>query len=211
MKPSTAALRKALAINPWFAALPTDVQERMVVCSTLLDLQSGAQLFRQGDMPSAWYGLVRGAVRLSTLRDDGKEHIMALMETGNWVGESALAVNQAYLNNATAEGSVQALALPREVFEALLDLPVFARAVVRLVTGRYRLLYGALGDTSLRSTRSRVAQRLVFLSTGDAAVPSQPRQTLRGSQESLAMMLGINRPRPTGEPQWPGPTGLCRP
>ncbi len=210
MKPSTAALCRSLAVNPWFAALPVSVQERMVSQSPLLSLQSGQPLFRQGDMPSAWYGLVQGAVRLSTLRDDGKEHIMALMETGNWVGESALAVNQPYLNNATAAGPTQALALPRAVFEELMDLPTFARAMVTLVTGRYRLMYGALGDTSLRSTRARVAQRLVLLSTGDVAVPSQPRQRLNVSQESLAMMLGITRQTLNGELQWLAGQGVVR-
>lgn len=133
-------MRETLAANPWFAALPWAVQEAMVARSAVLRLQTGEQLFRQGDMPRAWYGLLRGAVRLSTLRDDGKEHIMAVMGSGSWVGESALAVHQPYLNNATALGQVEALALPAEAFAALMELPAFAQAMVALVTSRYRLL-----------------------------------------------------------------------
>lgn len=210
MKPSPAALRNALAINPWFAALPPSVQEDIVSRSTLLKLQSGEQLFRQGDMPRAWYGLLRGAVRLSTLRDDGKEHIMTVAETGSWVGESALAVNQPYLNNATAQGPVEALALPAEAFDALMDQPVFARAMVTLVTGRYRLLYEALGDVALRSTRARIAQRLLLLTRGDAAANAAPRQRVPVSQESLAMMLGIARQTLSSELQWLAQQGIVR-
>ncbi len=210
MKPSPAALRETLATNPWFAVLPPSVQEDMVSRSTLLKLQSGEQLFRQGDMPRAWYGLLRGAVRLSTLHDDGKEHIMTVMDTGHWIGESALAVNQPYLNNATALGPVEALALPREAFEALMDQPAFARAMVALVTGRYRLLYEALGDVALRSTRARIAQRLLLLTRGDAAAETEPRQRVTVSQESLAMMLGIARQTLSSELQSLAQQGIIR-
>ncbi len=209
MKPSTDQLCQALASNPWFAKLPRPLQEEMVDRSTLLKLPSGAPLFRQSDMPRAWYGLVQGAVRLSTLYDDGKEHIMALMEAGNWVGESALAVNQPYLNNATAQGPVEALALPRESFDALLEQTAFARAVIALVTGRYRLLYGALGDTSLRPTRARIAQRLLLLASGDA-LAAEPRQRVTVSQESLAKMLGVTRQTLNGELQRLAQQGIVR-
>nr|WP_295784540.1 Crp/Fnr family transcriptional regulator [Rhodoferax sp.] len=210
MKPSPAALRASLAVNPWFAALPLPVQENMVSRSTLLRLQSGEQMFRQGDMPRAWYGLLRGAVRLSTLRDDGKEHIMAVMEAGSWVGESALVVNQAYLNNATAQGPVEALALPGKAVEALMDQTVFARAMVALVTGRYRLLYEALGDVALRSTRSRIAQRLLLLTQRDTGAASASRQRVAVSQESLARMLGIARQTLSSELQSLAQQGIVR-
>jgi CRP/FNR family cyclic AMP-dependent transcriptional regulator len=191
MKPSHTALRETLAANPWFAALPPAVQDEMVARSSVLKLQSGEQLFRQGDMPRAWYGLLRGAVRLSTLRDDGKEHIMTVAEAGSWVGESALAVNQPYLNNATAQGPVEALALPAEAFDALMEQNTFARAMVALVTGRYRLLYEALGDV-------------------DAAANAEPRQREPVSQESLAMMLGIARQTLSTELQSLAQQGIIR-
>lgn len=210
MKPSPAALRETLAVNPWFAALPPAVQDDMVARSTLLKLQPGEQLFRQGDMPRAWYGLLRGAVRLSTLHDDGKEHIMTVVETGSWVGESALAVHQPYLNNATAQGPVEALALPAEAFEALMEQNAFARAMVVLVTGRYRLLYEALGDVALRSTRARIAQRLLLLTRGDAAANAEPRQRVPVSQESLAKMLGIARQTLSTELQSLAQQGIIR-
>lgn len=210
MKPSPAALRETLATNPWFAALPLVMQDDMVARSTLLKLQSGEQLFRQGDMPRAWYGLLRGAVRLSTLHDDGKEHIMTVVEAGSWVGESALAVHQPYLNNATAQGPVEALALPAEAFEALMEQNVFARAMVALVTGRYRMLYEALGDVALRSTRARIAQRLLLLTRGDAAANAEPRQRVPVSQESLAKMLGIARQTLSTELQSLAQQGIIR-
>ena len=135
---------------------------------------------------------------------------MAVMGSGSWVGESALAVHQPYLNNATALGPVDALALPGEAFAELMELPAFAQAMVALVTSRYRLLYEALGDVALRSTRARVAQRLLLLTRGDAAANSEPQQRVSVSQESLAMMLGIARQTLSLELQWLAQQGIIR-
>jgi len=205
-----AALISALTVNPWFATLPPRLRERMVSRSTLIQLQPGEQLFRQGDMPRAWYGLVRGEVHLSTLREDGKEHIMSVAEVGNWVGEAALIVMQPYLNNATARGHVEALALPREAFEELMGDAEFARAVAILVTGRFRMLYVGLYTTSLRSTRARIAQRLLLLAHGDATGTPQARQRVSVSQETLAMMLGITRQTLNSELKWFVQQGILR-
>lgn len=190
---STIELEHTLSINPWFAGLSEAVRRAMVVRSTPLALQAGEPLFRQGERPRAWYGVLRGAVLLSTLREDGKEHIMAVMEAGSWVGESALVGLQPCLNNAVAQGPTQVLALPAEAFADLMRDADFARPVAELITGRYRLLYEALGHTALLSTRARIAQRLIHLSRGDAALAPQSRRRIRVSQDALAMMLGITR------------------
>jgi len=186
-------LLQKMAVNDWFASLPLQLREAMVNRSMLLQLGSAELLFRQGESARAWYGLVSGVVRLSSLREDGKEHIMSQMEIGTWTGESALIVDQPYLNNATALGPVTALALPRDAFNELMLNADFARAVAELVTMRLRLLYKGLGSTSLHSTRARIAQRLLLLARGDAAARSDVKQQIPVSQEALAMMLGITR------------------
>jgi CRP-like cAMP-binding protein len=45
----------------------------------------------------------------------------------------------------------------------------------------------------LRSTRTRIARRLLSLSRGDATMASDARASVTVSQEALAMMLGITR------------------
>jgi CRP-like cAMP-binding protein len=210
MNHGRAALISVFTVSPWFAALPPRLREFMVSRATLIRLRPGEQLFRQGDMPRAWYGLVRGEVHLSTVREDGKEHIMSVAEVGNWVGEAALIVMQPYLNNATARCHVEALALPREAFDELMGDAEFARAVAVLVTRRFRLLYAGLYSTSLRSTRARIAQRLRLLAHGDASGTPQPRQRLSLSQETLAMMLGITRQTLSSELKWFVQQGILR-
>ncbi|WP_240538440.1 hypothetical protein [Rhodoferax sp. PAMC 29310] len=71
--------------------------------------------------------------------------------------------------------------------------PVFRQAVCRLLAGRLRLLCGMLEDAAMRSTRARVAHRLILLAYGGAAPDQEQRRMVSVSQESLAIMLGITR------------------
>jgi len=45
----------------------------------------------------------------------------------------------------------------------------------------------------LRSTRMRVARRLITLAKGDMTMAAQTRQGVQVSHEELAMMLGVTR------------------
>lgn len=186
-------LLEHLSCNAWFAALPPSVRALMVGQSELLRLHPGEMLFRQGDPPSCLYALVRGELRMSSLREDGREAILAVLEAGIWFGEISLIDGLPRTHDATAIGEVDVLLLPRAAFDALMQQAVFARAIAALLAGRIRLLYGVVEDAALRSTRARVARRLLLLARGMAPGPAQLRARVPVSQEGLAMMLGISR------------------
>jgi CRP/FNR family transcriptional regulator, cyclic AMP receptor protein len=154
-------------------------------------------LFRQGDKvppgKGSFYGLVGGAIKISTLREDGKEAILVVLEAGNWFGEISLIDQQPRTHDATALGAAEVLALPRAAFDALIKRDAFAQAICRMLAARTRSLYGMVEDATLRSTRARVARRLLLLARGDATQARDARPVVPVSQEALAMMLGITR------------------
>jgi len=189
----TKALLARLCGNTWFGALPPKVREAMVEQAALLRLQPGEMLFRQGDPPSGLYALVSGALKISSLREDGREAILAVLEAGIWFGEISLIDKQPRTHDATALGPVQVLQLPLPAFDALMQQALFARAIAALLAGRVRVLYGIVEDAALRSTRARIARRLLLLAHGDAAGSGHARSRVPVSQEGLAMMLGISR------------------
>jgi CRP/FNR family cyclic AMP-dependent transcriptional regulator len=184
-------LLERLSANAWFAALPLDMRALMVRQADLLRLQPGEMLFRQGDPPSNLYALVSGEIKTSSLREDGREAILAVLEPGIWFGEISLIDGQPRTHDATAIGPVEVLQLPQAVFDTLMQQAVFARAIAALLAGRIRLLYGIVEDATLRSTRARIARRLLLLARGDTGGVAQLRVPV--SQEALAMMLGISR------------------
>ncbi|HEY0062708.1 MAG TPA: Crp/Fnr family transcriptional regulator [Telluria sp.] len=189
----TDALLAGMSRNGWFGALPGEIRARMVDQAELVRLRPGEMLFRQGDPPSGLYGLVSGTLKMSSLREDGREAILAVLEQGIWFGEISLIDDQPRTHDATAIGQVEVLVLPRAAFDALMERAVFARAVAQLMAGRIRLLYGIVEDATLRSTRARITRRLLLMARGDITLSPLMRPRVPVSQEGLAMMLGISR------------------
>ena len=186
-----------MSANPWFGALPLADRKAVLAACELQRLRPGEMLFRQGDrVPAgqgAFYGLVSGRIKASSLREDGKEAILVVLEAGNWFGEISLLDRQPRTHDATALADSELLALPGRAFERLMKRPAFAQALCRMLAARVRSLYGMVEDATLRSTRARVARRLLLLARGDATQAREPRPHVPVSQEALAMMLGVSR------------------
>ena len=134
-----------------------------------------------------------GSFKISSLREDGKEAILVVLEAGNWFGEISLIDLQPRTHDATAVGEAEVLALPRAAFDELMRRHTFSQAICRMLAARTRSLYGMVEDATLRSTRARVARRLLLLAHGDATQAADTRAVVPVSQEALAMMLGITR------------------
>ncbi len=196
MQPTPDMLR-ALERNPWFLGLRPRERRDLLRLATLTRLRPGEMLFRQGDAlhgkADGFFGLVSGSIKASTLRQDGREAILALLEAGNWFGEISLIDHSPRTHDATALGPVEVLMVSARDFGALMQRSGFARAIAALLAARVRQLYGLMEDATLRSTRARVARRLALLSHGDATRSPQTRPVVTVSQEALAMMLGVTR------------------
>jgi CRP/FNR family cyclic AMP-dependent transcriptional regulator len=194
---STVELLPRLSTNPWFGSLPLSEQVAVLSACECLQLGPGELLFRQGDRvkpgSGALYCLVKGRLKVSNLREDGKEAILAVLEPGSWFGEIALIDQQPRPHDGTALGPIELLALPRPAFDALMKRNAFSEAMCRMLAARMRLLYGLVEDATLRSTSARVARRLLVLARSDANRTRGARVVLVVSQEALAMMLGISR------------------
>jgi CRP-like cAMP-binding protein len=189
--------RAAMERNPWFTSMPTAQRDALLDAAELLHLRRGAMVFRQGDTVHAagggFYGLVAGTIKISSLRQDGREAILAVLEPGNWFGEITLLDGSPRTHDATALEALDLLVVPPEAFaQQMLDV-VFANAIALMLAARVRMLYGLTEDAMLRSLRARVAHRLLVLARGDATQSVQLRRILMLPQEALAMMLGVTR------------------
>jgi len=180
--PVDATLMVAMSVNPWFRALPQGLRQAMLSASEVWHLRPGEMMFRQG-----------GLLKASTLREDGREAILAVIEPGNWFGEISLLDGLPRTHDMTALGAAELLVLSPAAFEDLMSQPEFSRAMSVLLCGRIRTLYGLVEDATLRSTRARVARRLLMLARGDATLSADSRGSVPVSQEALAMMLGLTR------------------
>ena len=181
-----------LVADPWFGSLAPAVRDKLRTAGTTVRFPAGAFLFRQGDVPSGFFGLVHGSVKISTLREDGREAILAVLRPGAWFAEGSMVDRYPRVHDATAVEACELLMVPPESFDTLMHDAGFARAIALLASLHARAVFGMLEDATLRSTRAQVARRLQRLAGGFADQPPvQPE--LEITQDALAMMLGITR------------------
>jgi CRP-like cAMP-binding protein len=182
-----------LSRNPWFGALPLAERKAMLAVADTVQFRAGEMLYHKGDATGGFYGVVQGAFKVSTLGEDGREGILSVVEAGNWFGEASLVDGLPRPHDATAVQASMVLMIQPQSFKRLMQRTAFARAIAVLLCGRVRVLYGLVEDAMLRSTRTRIARRLLTLARGDATMASDARASVAVSQEALAMMLGITR------------------
>lgn len=194
---SASGLLLRLSANRWFGSLPLSERTAMLNACTWVRLGPGEMLFQQGDKvppgTGALYCLVKGRLKVSSLREDGKEAILAVLEAGSWFGELGLIDQQPRPHDGTALGPAELLALPRQAFDALMKNSAFSEAMCRMLAARLRLVYGLVEDATLRSTAARVARRLLVLARNEVNGSAPSHVKLIVSQEALSMMLGISR------------------
>ncbi len=179
--------------NQWFSQLPATEQEALIHRSELITLHPGEYLFRRGDMPIGFYGLKDGRLKAFTLREDGKEAILAVIEAGNWFGQTSLTSRQPRPRDVVAIEKSTVFVLRAAAFEELMQNREFLRAIAELQSIHMNWLYRIIEDATLHSTRARIARRLLLVASGDVTLSPLCRQDVSLSQDTLAMMLGITR------------------
>lgn len=187
------ALHQRLCANPWFAGLSPGVRQALVQASHRQRLHAGEYVFRQGDRGAHFLTLLHGGLKASTLREDGKEAILAVLEPGHWFGEASMLDGLPRTHDVMATRDSELLGIDQPSFDQLMLDNGFARAVCVLQAQHTRLVYRLLEDAMLRSTRARIVSRLEQLARGDVSIDGAQRQVVRITQDDLAMMLGISR------------------
>jgi len=179
--------------NQWFCSLPSAEQEALIQRSELATLHPGEYLFHRGDTPDAFYGLKSGRLKASTLREDGKEAILAVIEAGNWFGQTSMTSGQPRARDVVAVDRSSVFVVRTPAFDELMQSQVFLRAINELQSIHMSWLYRLVEDATLHTTRARIARRLLLLASGDVSMSPESRPDVSVSQDTLAMMLGITR------------------
>jgi CRP-like cAMP-binding protein len=192
---SRTTLMTEMTIDSWFSSLPVEERNELLGAGEVLRLRPGEILCRRGDPPRAFYGLIKGTLKVSTLREDGREAVLSFLEAGNWFGEASLLDGSKRAHDITALDVSSILAVAPLAFMRLMRQATFATAIAQLLAGRVHRLYTAVEDSMVRSMRAQVARRLLHLAQGDVSptTAAQARSAVQVSHEVLAAMLGTTR------------------
>lgn len=153
--------------------LPQDVRRTLVERSRLVHLSEGATVFGAGRVPENLLLLVSGTVRVQQSSESGREIVLYRIEAGQScvLTTACLLAHQAYNAEGIAETDVEAIAIPKPVFDDLLARSqAFRDFVFVAYSQRITDLFRVIDEVAFGRIDVRLAERLLQLSRGGRQV-----------------------------------------
>jgi|CXWL01.1.fsa_nt_gi CRP-like cAMP-binding protein len=164
--------------------------------SRTLQVNKNHQIFSQGDAADAVFYIQRGKVKLTVLSPQGKEAVVAILELGDFLGETCLVARKPVRSEtATALDDATLMRIEKtDMTRMLQDEPVFSARFMTYLLARNVRIQADLVDHLFNSAEKRLARVLLLLAHfGEEGAPEPVIPKI--SQEMLAEMIGTTRSR----------------
>ncbi len=187
----------ALDSNHWFANLQPPLKSAIVDAAQRRRYLDGDRLHAREDAPTGWYGILTGAVRVSNATTSGSELTLTYLEPGAWFGELSMIDGLPRSHDGIAVGHTEVLMVQRDAFLRLCaEFPALPMALLRLLSARIRIMFGAIEDLNFLPLEARLAKQLINLAQTYGTMGEDGIEIgLRLPQEDLAQLLGASRQR----------------
>jgi CRP/FNR family cyclic AMP-dependent transcriptional regulator len=162
---------------------------------TMLTSSKRQIIFSQGDAADAVFYIQEGRIKLSTLSQEGKEAVVAILEPGNFMGEGCLAGQLVCMTTATSLENSTLIRIDKQaMIDTLHNEPTFTELFLAYILARNIRIQEDLVDHLFNSSEKRLARVLLLMAhfgkegKPEAIIP-------KVSQEVLAEMIGTTRSR----------------
>ena len=171
------------------------VLEAAGVPGRLADDKTAAVIFAQGDPGTTVMFIKKGTVKLSVVSSAGKEAVVGLLKSGDFVGEGCLAGQNRRMATATAMTPTTILILDKlEMTKRLHESRDFSDRFLSHMLARNIRIEEDLVDQLFNSSEKRLARALLLLAR--YGEHERPQRVLpKVSQELLAEIVGTTRSR----------------
>jgi CRP-like cAMP-binding protein len=165
------------------------------VAHRVVRLSAGGVVFAQGAQATSVFYITEGSVKLTVLSSTGKEAVVAMLGSGDFVGEGCLAEQPLRMGTATAvEPTVLLRIAKRDMVRLLHNQSTFSDRFIAHMLVRNIRIEEDLVDQLFNSSEKRLARTLLLLARYGRADTTQ-RTLPKLSQETLAEMVGTTRSR----------------
>jgi CRP/FNR family cyclic AMP-dependent transcriptional regulator len=152
-------------------------------------------LFSQGDAADAVFYIKKGKVKVTVVSRQGKEAVIAILGSDEFVGEGCLTGQPKRLATASALSECVIMRVAKtEIQQALRDDPAFSQMFMSHILLRNARVEEDLLDQLFNSTEKRLARLLLLLANFGKEGRPEP-LIAKISQETLAEMIGTTRSR----------------
>ena len=149
----------------------------------------------QGDPADAVFYIERGKVKITVVSQQGKEAVVAMLQTNDFFGEGCLAGQaQRIATVATMTDSVIVRLEKAAIVRVIQQEPAFAGMFIAHLLARAIRVEAGLVDQLFNSSEKRLARLLLLLANFGKEAKPEP-ILAKISQETLADMIGTTRSR----------------
>ncbi len=193
----TAPERENIEAGTWFSKLSLPLRTDILSRAAVRRIADGALLSSRGSVAAEWFGVAKGAIRISSVSLSGKQITLTYIEPGIWFGDTSLFDGLPRTHDANAHGQTTLLIVRKPDFHHLLSSHVeLYDALLRLNCRRLRLMYDMVEDLSTKPLVSRLAKQILFLARSYGSMRGDELHIgLALAQEDLAQLLGASRQR----------------
>tara|TARA_X000001036_G_C20603684_1_gene776065 strand:- start:282 stop:965 length:684 start_codon:yes stop_codon:yes gene_type:complete len=159
------------------------------------NFENGNLIFLEESQGENLFFVVEGSVKITRLSKDGREVILAMLNSGDFFGEMSLLDGEARSANVIALENTEVLTLNRKDFlEVLHNYPQIAIQLLKEMTSRLRKSDRQIVSLSLSDAEKRIALCIIrfadeqgTIRNGQVTVPKIP------IQQDIANMAGTSR------------------
>ena len=165
------------------------------VARKVVQYRKPQKVYAQGDPATSVMYIQTGGVKLSVVNEVGKEAVVAILGSGDFLGEGCLAGQGIRMGTATAIAPTAVLVIEKnEMMRVLHAEPELSDRFMSYILSRNIRIEEDLIDQLFNSSEKRLARTLLLLSRyGRESEPQMVRPKV--SQEMLAEMIGTTRSR----------------
>jgi CRP/FNR family transcriptional regulator, cyclic AMP receptor protein len=162
---------------------------------TIAEYREKQVVFAQSDPADAVFYVRKGKVKLTIVSNAGKEAIIAILGSGDFLGEGCLAAQPMRMATATAISACVIVRLEKPaMIRVLHEEPAFSAMFLAYMLSRNMRIEEDLVDQLFNSSEKRLARVLLLLAHfGKESKPEPVVAKIR--QETLAEMIGTTRSR----------------
>ena len=194
-RPDTTALVRLFSGSVLFSGFPPSALAKLAEGAVMRSACDKEVIFEKGDPGDELFALVHGRVKISASSENGKEVIFAILESGDFFGETALLDGKPRCAGCVAIEDCQLLVVKREKFLSLLEqTPSLAIHLLTLVCERLRQADRYLEEISFFPLEVRLARRLLTLADEYGSPANGGIEiALNISQHELGSMVAASR------------------
>src|SRR5271167_4182120 len=159
------------------------------------DYRKDQTVYRQGDPADSVFYIQSGKVKKTVVSEQGKEAVVALLGTGDFVGEGCLTGQPLRLATVSALTECVIVRIAKvDITRVIHDEPAFAELFIAHLLARNSRVEEDLVDQLFNSSEKRLARVLLLLANfGKEGKPELVIPKI--SQETLAEIVGTTRSR----------------